>query len=130
MIKEFKEFKEFIARGNVIDLAVAVVLGAAFTQVVDAFSNNILMQLIAAIGGQPDFSELSFTINGAEIGYGIFLTATINFVIVGFAMFLVVKAINKMQNLKKADAEEASAKEPSEVELLTEIRDALKNQNR
>lgn len=122
-----KEFKEFIARGNVIDLAVAVVIGAAFTNVVNTFSNNILMQFLAAVGGKPDFSALSFTINKAEIGYGIFLTAVINFLIVGFAMFLVVKAINKLQNMKRSpdEAEEA----PTEVELLTEIRDALKNRN-
>lgn len=123
-----KEFKDFIARGNVIDLAVAVVIGAAFTGVVNSFSDNILMQIIAAIGGKPDFNSLSFTINHAVIGYGAFLTALVNFLIVAFAMFLVVKAINKLQNLRtSSDADDAG---PTDVELLTEIRDLLKSQNR
>lgn len=117
-----KEFKEFIARGNVVDLAVAVVVGAAFTQVVNAFANNILMQVIAAVGGKPDFNSLSFTINKAVFGYGAFLTAIINFVIVAFAMFLVVKGINKLQNMRAKKEEEA---EETELELLTQIRDAL-----
>lgn len=120
----FKEFKEFISRGNVVDLAVAVVVGAAFTQVVNAFANNILMQVIAALGGKQDFSSLSFTINKAVFGYGAFLTALINFIIVAFAMFLVVKAINKLQNLRATKEDEAEA---TEIELLTQIRDSLVN---
>lgn len=120
-----KEFKDFIARGNVIDLAVAVVIGAAFTKVVNSFADNILMQIIAAIGGQPDFSALTLTINDAEIGYGIFITAIVNFVIVAFAMFMVIKAINKLQNLRSKPEEQAGDDEPTELELLTQIRDAL-----
>lgn len=122
-----KEFKEFIARGNVMDLAVAVVIGAAFTQVVNSFANNILMQIIAAIGGQPDFSALTLTVNDAEIGYGIFITAIVNFVIVAFAMFMVIKGINKLQNLRSKPEE--AADEPTELELLTQIRDALMEKN-
>jgi len=131
----FKEFKEFISKGNVIDLAVAVVIGAAFALIVKSFTDDILGQLLAAIGGKPDFSSLTLTLRtvtdaktGVEtpvaLRYGAFITAIINFLIVGFALFLVVKAANRMQTLrtKEAEAEEAVI---TELELLTEIRDAL-----
>jgi large conductance mechanosensitive channel len=132
-----KEFKEFISRGNVVDLAVAVVIGAAFGLIVKSFTDDILGQLIAALGGKPDFSSLVLplrTIANAdgtttEIGlrYGSFLTAIVNFVIVAFAVFLVVKAMNKMQNLRAK--EEMQEAEISEVDLLTEIRDLLAAQS-
>jgi len=120
-----KEFKEFIMRGNVVDLAVAIVVGAAFTTVVNSFANDVLMQLVAAVFGKPDFSDLSFDLGDAVIRYGAFLTAIINFLIVAFAMFLVVKAINRLQNLRTKEEEEAL--EETEVELLAQIRDALTN---
>lgn len=123
----FKEFKEFIARGNVVDLAVAVVIGAAFTAVVTSFTNDILMQVLAVLGGQPDFSEYTITVNDAEIRWGSFVTAVINFLIIGLAMFLVVKAINTLASLRQREQEEAEA---TEIELLTEIRDALVNPDR
>lgn len=123
-----KEFKDFISRGNVIDLAVAVVLGAAFTAVVTAFAQGILMQLVAAIFGKPNFDDLTFTINGADIFYGKFITAVIYFLIVGFAMFLVVKGVNTLQNMRKREVEEGEA-EPTERDLLKEIRDALVQRN-
>lgn len=123
----FREFKEFIARGNVVDLAVAVVIGAAFTAVVTSFSNDILMQVLAIFGGQPDFSEYTITINDAEIRWGSFVTALVNFLIIGLAMFLVVKAINTLASLRQREQEEAEA---TEIELLTEIRDALVNPDR
>lgn len=122
-----KEFKEFIGKGNVIDLAVAVVIGAAFGVVVTSFTNDILMQVIAIIGGKPDFSQYTVTINDAVIYWGKFVTALINFVIIGFALFLVVKAVNKMQNLRSKEEEEAL--EETEVELLSQIRDALTQRN-
>lgn len=122
----WKEFKEFISQGNVIGLAVAVVLGGAFGLVVASFTNDILMQLIAAIGGKPDFSNLSFTLNGAEIRYGNFLTAVVSFFIVALALFTLVKGINRLQGLRRKK-EEAAQKAPqeTEVELLRQIRDAL-----
>ena len=123
----FKEFKEFIARGNVVDLAVAVVIGAAFTAVVTSFTNDILMQILAVFGGQPDFSEYTITVNDAEIRWGSFLTAVINFLIIGLAMFLVVKAINTLASRRQREQEEAEA---TEIELLAEIRDALVNPDR
>jgi large conductance mechanosensitive channel len=121
-----KEFKEFISRGNVIDLAVAVVLGAAFTAVVSSFANDILLQLVAVVGGEPDFSDLTFTIGDTPIYYGRFLTALTSFVIVGFGVFLVVKAINAAQTFGREKNEEAPTPKTDEVVVLEEIRDLLR----
>jgi large conductance mechanosensitive channel len=115
-----QEFKDFINRGNVIDLAVAVVLGAAFGAVVTSFVDDVLMQLIAAIGGQPDFSTLKIDIGDGELRYGAFLTAVISFLVISFGVFLIVKAVNALKRQK--DEEPAG---PSETQLLTEIRDLL-----
>lgn len=117
-----KEFKEFIQRGNVVDLAVAVVIGAAFALIVTSFTNDVLMPIIGIVGGQPKF-DYTIEINKSVIAWGSFLTAIVNFLIVAFAVFLVVKAINKMKKPKAAA--EAAPAGPTEVELLTEIRDAL-----
>ena len=123
-----KEFREFLLRGNVVDLAVAVILGAAFGAVVTSFVNDILMQLIAMVGGQPDFSGLSFTINDAEFRYGAFLNAVIAFVIVGAAIFFfVVKRINVLMARRKAGLEPEPEAVPEDVVLLGEIRDLLKS---
>jgi len=123
-----KEFKEFISRGNVVDLAVAVVLGAAFTAVVTSFANGVLMNLIAAVFGQPNFDSLTFSLGDGVIEYGRFLTAIVNFLLVAVSMFVVVKAINTMKDLRRRDevvAEEAAEAAATEIELLTQIRDAL-----
>ncbi len=138
-----KEFKEFISHGNVVDLAVAVVVGAAFTAIVKSFSTDILGQLVAAVGGSPNLDD-SFilplrTITDAAgkeskigIRFGALLTQIINFLIVSFAMFLVVKALNKAQTIRstaQAEADtEADAAEANEIALLTEIRDLLQAQ--
>jgi large conductance mechanosensitive channel len=114
-----RDFKEFISRGNVLGLAVAVVLGAAFGVVVSSFVNDILMQLIAALGAKPSFNDLSFTLNGAEIRYGAFLNALVMFLIVSLAMFLIVRAYNRLSPPEKKPPAE------SEVDLLKQIRDAL-----
>ena len=122
-----KEFREFLLRGNVVDLAVAVIMGAALGAVVTSFVNDILMQAIAMIGGQPDFSGLSFTINNAEFRYGAFLNAVIAFVIVGAAIFfLVVKPVNALMARRKAGEEPEPEAVPEDVVLLGEIRDLLK----
>src|SRR5262249_5066547 len=122
-----KEFKEFISKGNVVDLAVAVVIGAAFALIVTSFVNNLLMPIIGLIfgGKQPSFDGYSLTINGADIRYGSFLSAVLNFLIIAFALFLVVKAFNRMQRLRRTE-EEKDVEEATEVELLTEIRDLLR----
>lgn len=93
----FDGFKKFIMRGNVIDLAVAVVIGAAFSQVVNSLVDNIINPIIAAIIGKPDFSDLTFTLRSSQIGYGSFITAVINFLLVAAAIyFIIVKPMNMM----------------------------------
>lgn len=121
-----QEFKDFISRGNVVDLAVAVIIGAAFTQVVTAFTDDIIGGILALLGGKPNFDQMSMTISDTTIVYGRFLTAVVNFLIVGFVMFLVVKTINKMQSLGKAKEDAAEEAVFTEVDLLTEIRDLLR----
>jgi large conductance mechanosensitive channel len=121
-----KEFRDFINRGNVIDLAVAVILGAAFTAIINSLVNDIIMPLIGVLLGGVDFSTLSITVGSAVIAYGNFILAIVNFLIIAFVVFLIVKAINQMQKPKPAVP--AATPEPSdEVKLLTEIRDVLKN---
>ncbi|MEA2346345.1 MAG: large conductance mechanosensitive channel [Thermoleophilaceae bacterium] len=94
-----KEFREFILRGNLVDLAVAVVIGTAFTAVVTALTKSLITPLIAAIGGQPDFSDLTFTINHSTFTYGLFFNALISFLIVaGVVFFFVVKPTNHLLN--------------------------------
>jgi large conductance mechanosensitive channel len=90
MASMLKDFRQFILRGNLVDLAVAVVIGAAFTTVVTSLVENLITPLIAAIGGEPDFSRLAFTINGSRFAYGDFLNALISFLIVASVMFFVV----------------------------------------
>ena len=97
----FKGFREFILRGNVVDLAVAVVIGAAFGAVVKAFVDNLITPLIAAIFGQPDFAALRFTINGSVFQYGLFINALITFLLVALAIYyVVIVPINKLNELK------------------------------
>jgi large conductance mechanosensitive channel len=122
-----KEFRAFILRGNVVDLAVAVVIGAAFTAVVNAFVAGIVTPLIAAVGGQSDFARLTFTINDSVFRYGAFFNAVISFLIVAAVIFfLVVKPLNMLAARRRAEAPEPEA--PAEdVRLLTEIRDLLQN---
>jgi len=118
--KLYDEFKAFVLRGNILDLAVAVVLGAAFTAVVKAFTDGIIMPIIAAIFGKPSFDSLTFKIGDGVVLYGTFLSAVVNFLIIAAALFLVLKAATKLMREKEAEAG------PTEVELLTEIRDALR----
>ena len=122
-----KEFREFLLRGNVVDLAVAVVLGAAFGAVVMSFVNDVLMQIIAIVFSEPDFSGLTITINDSEIRYGSFLNAVITFVIVGAAIFFVViRPINALMARRKAGLEPEPEAVSEDVVLLGEIRDLLK----
>jgi large conductance mechanosensitive channel len=122
----FDEFKKFIMRGNVLDLAVAVVIGAAFNMVVQAFANGVLLQFVAAIFGRPSFNGLTFKINGAAILYGAFLTQLVNFIIVAFAVFVVVKAFERLQNFRRREAVEETPAASDEAVLLAEIRDLLR----
>jgi large conductance mechanosensitive channel len=99
-----KEFKEFIARGNVMDMAVGVVVGGAFTAIVNSLVKDIIMPLIGILTGGVSFEELKWVVGEAEVNYGMFIQNIVNFLLVALAMFLVVKAINKMH---KKEAEEA-----------------------
>lgn len=107
----FKDFKQFILRGNVVDLAVAVVIGAAFGAIVTALVKDLVTPLIAAIGGQPDFSGLSFTINNSRFLYGDFINAIVSFLLIAAVIFFfVVQPLNKfMTHLKPSDEIEAPA---------------------
>jgi large conductance mechanosensitive channel len=122
-----KEFREFILRGNVVDLAVAVVIGAAFGAVVAALVADIVTPLIAAVFGKPDFSSLQFTINGSTFRYGDFLNAVFTFLTVAAAVFFfVVKPVNALLARRKAKEEPPPEAPPEDVQLLTEIRDLLR----
>lgn len=120
-----KEFKEFIAEGNIMEVAVAFIMGLAIKAVIDSLVNDVIMKIIGAIVGKPSFADLTFKIGDGVVTYGNFITEVINFVIIAFVLFLMLKAYNAMVNLKGAKPEEAT--EADEVQLLTEIRDALRN---
>lgn len=119
-----KEFKEFITKGNVVDLAVAVIIGAAFAAIVTSFTNDILGGILGAVGGKPNYNDLVLNVGSGTIKYGSFLTAIVNFLIVALALFVVVKAMNRMQQMRKT-AEEAEEQKETELELLAQIRDAV-----
>lgn len=119
----WKEFKEFLSKGNVVDLAVAVILGGAFGAIVTSLVNDLIMPLIGIIIGGVDFTALALTVGEAQFKYGNFLQAVVNFLIIGFVLFLVVRAYNKMRAPKK---EAPPPPTPADVVLLTEIRDLLK----
>jgi large conductance mechanosensitive channel len=124
------EFREFVLRGNLVDLAIAVVLGAAFGALVTSLVANLVTPLIAAIGGKPDFSELAFTINGSRFGYGAFLNALLAFLVIAAVIFfLVVKPVNALLERNRRDAEPAPAAPTPDVALLTEIRDLLRERS-
>ena len=126
-----KEFKEFIKRGNVLDLAVGVIVGGAFSSIVSSLVNNILSPILGIILGGIDFSGLSITIKDANIQYGMFIQSVIDFLIVSFCIFLLVKFINKITHLeKKEEIKKEAPKKSAEVKLLEDIRDLLKEQNK
>lgn len=132
----FKEFKAFIAKGNVMDMAVGIIIGAAFTAIVNSMVGDLLMPIIGMLTSGVDFSNLFFTMDGASyesiaaaeeagatvIKYGVFINAIINFFIVAFVIFMLVRQVNKL----KEEEAKAPAVPPADVKLLTEIRDLLK----
>lgn len=141
----FSDFKAFIAKGNVMELAVAVIIGAAFGKIVTSLTDEIIMPIVGAIFGGADFSRYFLLLDvpegyegamddyaalkeagAAMIGYGSFITAIINFVILAFIIFLLVRYTKKVMEEFEDKPEEAAPAGPTEVELLTEIRDALK----
>lgn len=120
----FKEFETFAVRGNAIDLAVGVVIGAAFGQITSTLSTNILTPIVGLLLGGYDFAKLEFDLGGSSVmQYGLFLQAVLNFVLIAFALFLLVKLFNSLTRKKKA--EEKKPAENPELKVLMEIRDAL-----
>jgi large conductance mechanosensitive channel len=113
-----RDLRKFLLRGNVIDLAVAVIIGIAFGAVVSSLVNDVLMAVIGAVFGKPNFNDLTFDLGGGVVRYGRFITALVSFLIIGTALFFIVR----MAELFFTRAE----KKPTEVELLTEIRDELR----
>ena len=119
-----REFKTFLNRGNVLGLAVGVIIGGAFKSITDSLTNDILMPLLGLLVNRVSFSDLTLTLGSATIAYGSFLEAVLNFIIMAFAVFCIVKAFNRLHRKKE---EAAPAPKPSKEELLlTEIRDLLK----
>lgn len=139
----FKEFRNFIARGNVMDMAVGIIMGAAFTAIVKSMVDDLLNPVIGLFLGGIDFSNFFFNLSGtdyvslsaaqeagaATLNYGLFINAVINFLIVAFVVFLLVKNVNKIKEAaikeEKAEAAAAPPSPPADVVLLTEIRDLL-----
>ncbi len=124
-----KAFLKFINRGSVVDLAVAVIIGAAFSLIITSLVNDIIMPLIGIITGGIDFSGLAVKVGSATVAYGKFIQAIINFLLVAIVVFLIVEAYNKARDrFEKKKEEEPKKEEPTqEVILLTQIRDLLKN---
>ena len=122
-----KGFKDFLLRGNVVDLAVAVVIGVAFGAVVTAFAEDFIGGIIGAIGGSPDFGQAGFEVNDSKIVLGTTVTALINFLIVAFAVyFFVVVPVNKLMERRKKGEEPEVAAPSEDIVLLQEIRDLLR----
>jgi large conductance mechanosensitive channel len=118
-----KEFREFAMKGNVVDLAVAVIIGAAFGKIVASAVNDIIMPLVGTLLGGLDFTNLMFEVGKAKIQYGNFIQTVVDFVIIAWAIFVAVKVLNR---LKRAEPPPAPPTPPREEQLLTEIRDLLK----
>lgn len=129
MKKIFKEFKEFISRGNVIDLAVGVIIGAAFGKIVTSLVNDVLMPVIGILFGGLDFTDLTFKIKDASINYGAFIQNVIDFLIVSACIFVLVKFVNKLTSFRKKEEQKEEKKEEpkksDEVILLEEIKEEL-----
>lgn len=122
-----KEFKKFISRGNVVDLAVGVIIGGAFGKIVSSLVNDILMPLIGLILGGLDFSNLVIKINDTTIAYGSFIQNVVDFLIISFTIFIMIKVMNKFKDKKEEQKKEEKPKKSNEEKLLEEIRNILKN---
>ena len=142
MKKFIAEFKEFAMKGNVVDMAIGVVIGAAFGKITTSLVNDVIMPLISRITGGVDFSAWKWVLKAAEVAedgteipeiavnYGSFIAVVLDFLIIAFALFMVVKAINKLRSIgKKEEPAEEEDPAPTAEELLTEIRDLLKENN-
>lgn len=118
-----KEFKEFAMKGNIVDLAIAVIIGGAFGKIVTALTDSIIMPIISLLIGKGGVHDMTFTIGQTTFPIGVFLQAVIDFILIAFVLFLMIKAMNSM---KKKEETAAPAAPPEDIVLLREIRDALK----
>ncbi len=125
MKKFMEEFKQFIARGNVMDMAVGVIIGGAFGTITTSLVNDIVMPILGIFTGSISFADLSMEVGSAVISYGNFIQAVLNFLIMAFVVFCLIKTINKFHR-KKEEAPPAPPEPSNEEKLLTEIRDLLK----
>lgn len=124
-----KEFKEFALKGNVIDLAVGVVIGGAFGKIVTSLVNDLIMPVIAALTSRTNFTDMKATVGDADILYGNFIQSVVDFVIIAFTIFIAVRFINKTRKKEASNATPDQPPPKTEQELLTEIRDLLKAGN-
>ena len=129
MKKFLAEFKAFALKGNVMDMAIGVIIGAAFGAIVTAFTDDFINPIIAAIGGAEVHGQTEIGNTGSYILWGDFITAVINFIIMAFCVFLMLKGVNTLMSVGKKKEEEKPAEPPKEEVLLTEIRDLLKEQS-
>ena len=129
MKKILKEFKEFISKGNVIDMAVGVVIGSAFSKIVTSLVNDVIMPLVGIVIGGLDFTSLSIKVKESEILYGSFIQNIVDFLIIAACIFTVVKIMNKFKRPKKEE-EPKPVEVPEDIKLLTEIRDLLKKESK
>jgi large conductance mechanosensitive channel len=125
-----QEFRDFLARGNVLDLAVAVILGIAFGAIVTSLVDDIIMPLIGILLGGVDFSSLMVQVGSAQLMYGNFIQALVNFIIIAFVVFMIIRTINRMQARFIKPAQIVPPAPSAEVVLLTEIRDLLMGRTR
>ncbi|AZV51479.1 mechanosensitive ion channel protein MscL [Bacillus halotolerans] len=126
----WKEFKTFAMRGNIVDLAIGVVIGGAFGKIVTSLVNDIIMPLVGLLLGGLDFSGLSFTFGDAVVKYGSFIQTIVNFLIISFSIFIVIRTLNQLKRKKEAEEEAEAEAADAQEELLKEIRDLLKQQTR
>lgn len=126
----FKEFKTFVMRGNVMDLAVGVIIGAAFGKIVTSLVNDVLMPLLGILLGKVNFTDLTIKIGSATVKYGMFIQNIVDFLIVAFCIFLMVKVINKIMKKQDDDKKEEKPVKSDELKTLEEIRDLLKKKNK
>lgn len=122
----FKEFKTFISRGNVVDMAVGVIIGSAFGKIVSSLVDNILMPLIGVLIGGIDFSGLTFKVKDAVVSYGVFIQSILDFLIIAASIFFMMKVLSKLSHKKKEEEKKEPPKKPEEVLILEEICELLK----
>lgn len=130
VVTMIKEFREFITKGNVLDLAIAVVMGAAFGKIVSSLVENIITPLVGILLGGVNFSSLVITVGEAKIQYGAFVQAVIDFLIISFAIFMFMKIANSLIRKKQTDEEEEIVVVPATEQYLKEIRDLLQKNAR